>query len=1764
MNTNQNSGQWSVVSDQLTDDNDASRGSNLQPPASRLLSFPLTTDHRPLTTTLTPDHWPLTTTLAPDHWPLTTTRLPRRAPRGVLLLVVLSLLVLFTLIGVTFILVASQSRRATRADSRHEQHGDDPQRVVDAVFGQIVRDTTNPRSSLQGHSLLADMYGNDGVKGTIAAAPLPTPIAGGQMFDITTAGALANLPGALYPTPLQMQALGYFNGCVLTMVDGPAANLSARIIGWGYSAPNFTIRVVAFEWPNAQAAASFQTATAVGNAFVINGRPFNGTGFGFNAANGDVSANSTFNTLLPTNIPFALFPNGVYFPKSGAPGYNALYPLFGGIGGGDEDYDAADPQNLLLGYMPISPTGPLDMLPSLHRPDLIRFLTAPTSPYFAAWNDPTFSPAILRRAMLRPMGPTTMTIDGAALPFLATTPVDHPNFTGSNPTFDAVRGPWDVDNDGDGVADSVWVDIGLPVQTAPDGRRFKPLAAILCLDLDGRLNVNAHGSLANVDASFAAPGNAFGMPPNARYTSTTYASAPPPVVGLGQGYGPADVSLAGLFPSIATYQSLMTGDAFGHEGRYGVTTVGLPFPAFPGINNAESPMSLLKHFEYPVADYPPGVPNYPNVLTAFGNPPDLWCRGFTGLDVRGTPLMPGTGIAGDTLNNPYDFNLNHKTIRAARSTGGVDNPFSPAELEAILRVYDVDSRVLPDRLRVLLGVGLPPAKLSHLVTTDSFDLPSPSILADTETRAAYPGTSASQNLIDLMLKRNSALTGAQIAALLPGELVAGLRMDLNRPFGNGRDDNNNGVVDEPLEADPTTPEYVWFSPRGPVAPGTPAAISNFSLIRFDHNNDGVYTVDDMRARQLFARHLYVLMQLLRPPGVQLDFDGIPGNNTPAETARGLAQWAVNVVDFRDRDSIMTPFEYVLDPFTALGWTPDGDITTPGANEGVVWGCERPELLIAETLAFHDRRTEDSGNDDGGPAGHKQYMFSPPGNQDPDFDQRLVPLGSLFVELYNPWATQTSSTSVSGYPGVTEVPGEFYDVKTPNVTGVLLNRRSLDPATGNQNPNGSPVWRLLVVKGPFVGLTNERREPEDPTTPATASFPPAAPDDVERSIYFVDTTVCTVPLQFDGQQYYSNQPINPLLPGRYAVVGSAGYPVAGSYVTPIGRPTAGFTEALADYSACRRIVLTPGAAPGTNEVKIFNNGSTEPNPIEGASAPPANVQPAIAVVINHAVGESPLQSRSISISEPTIGYPPTAGTVGVEPVYPTRDHPLDEALAVTPNLAIVGLPNGTQSNFRTIHLQRLANPQVDWNRTTNPYLTIDTMSVDLTIFNGVYTGPAIEPAIPAPAAPPLAGFASLQRGDNDPLNASGVQNNLWRHEIPNVAPVSTQSILGGSNVYNFFLQHTLGYLNKFMPSPVLSNASINAFTSANPHGPQYTGSPNLLPFPWLTWNDRPYVGPLELMLVPKGRSARLLYEYNYNATVAPNYTFPGPPPATQVSSGLGHSLSFFQTAAAGAFAPHFYRVFEYLNVPSRFVGTETVLNPSPAVPGFNPPFNKVSNYREPGRININTIPNDGASPGTSPVWTGILNGHPGPAFQSIIASRRGYGAAALPEFQAASTWPGYFSNPFRSASGAPLTLSTLTGNLPRREVDVTLLRADDPGTTSENPLFAYISPNPIDNSTRNPYYRYQTLQRLSNLLTTRSNVYAVWVTVGYFEVSPAPVPVDPIIYPDGFQLGQEIGSETGEIKRPRAFYIYDRSIPVGFEPGKDHNIEQGTLIKRFIE
>jgi hypothetical protein len=118
------------------------------------------------------------------------------------------------------------------------------------------------------------------------------------------------------------------------------------------------------------------------------------------------------------------------------------------------------------------------------------------------------------------------------------------------------------------------------------------------------------------------------------------------------------------------------------------------------------------------------------------------------------------------------------------------------------------------------------------------------------------------------------------------------------------------------------------------------------------------------------------------------------------------------------------------------------------------------------------------------------------------------------------------------------------------------------------------------------------------------------------------------------------------------------------------------------------------------------------------------------------------------------------------------------------------------------------------------------------------------------------------------------------------------------------------------------------------------------------------------------------------------------------------------------------------------------------------------------------------------------------------------------------------------------------------IHCTILRSD--GTGTPQPLFSVVSGAAHHNPDRDPYFRYEQIRRLGNLVTTRSNVYAIWVTVGFFETDSLG------------RLGQEMGRETGEVKRHRAFYILDRSIPVAFEPGENHNVDRAVVLRRFIE
>ncbi len=1652
--------------------------------------------------------------------------------RGVLLILILSLLAMFGLIALTFVLIVGQAQRSAKNVENADRVVDPPQKLLNEAVMQCLRGSKNDLSVMGPHSLLEDMYGPPVYLPTSvysggdiyapiipASVPLPllgafTPVCGGQLLELTTlrtnintyitnvgnAITFKNRNGVIYSTTenpatyaniknawttavttLQNQLPFCLGGCVITIKGLPN---SSRIVSFNPVNGNPQILNV---WGS-----NYATLLATTKEVTVNGLAFNGKGFGLNPATGNLDA-----TDPPvTGKALALLPNA----------WENRYPL----GGANEDYDAADYQNILLSAQTIdATTNQIKTVPSLHRPSLVSYWkTQDTSLLTTSCSAANFS---ANKVILRPMGKD----------FATNSP--NPNFTGSNPTVAAgtydptatSANPWDVDNDGDGVPDSVWVDLGMPVRKAKDGRLYKPLFAILCLDMDGRLNLNAHGNYeqAHGGNGFYAVSGAF---------AGGNASA---LLQRGQGYGPAEISLSQTVGGPITdteYRQLFVGLS-GTAGRLGRLTA-------PAVCNAPAlAIAQNKWFNYPGA--------FPTATGAFGTPPDVNGVCAIGLDQAGHPLYD-FATSGSAIQNSYPYGVklaasDHKGNIGVIPAGVMEqNPFGPDELERLLRPFDKDATSLPRRIAALAPTLATPGVGRFTVTTESWDVPTCGTRNLFEKLQTVSGGAILPNNTDVM------------QLLFPPEILAGLKMNINRPFGNGVDDDGNGVIDENGEKRPIDPTETFgaiptYSSDGSPLPNASQPQGNFSGAASATTTPVVtapaassadatkwykwpYAAQNgLQARQLTARYIYVLSMLLCNRDVSvptsattLRWQAILGTTaapTNDDIARYLAQWAVNVVDFMDRDSIMTPFEYDTDPFTAAGWRVDGDISAASADNsaayrGLVWGCERPELLITETLAFHDRRTEDLNTELNG---HLTTEASP--NNDNDFDQKLKPIGSLFFELFNPNMSEASAP----------VSGEFYSGTVGNLGVNIADHRG-----------GTPTWRIIIVDPMSANGSND---PDDPTA---ANRPT-----IQRSIYFTDISALNMAnIVDDTERFYPNatssSSIAPILPGRYMVVGPGDAPVSGEYITKIG------TSSTTDF---RSITLKPNANPETqNQFNISHNRNASNDLPTGVP----NIDNPTAVVIN--------TPQHLNISEPYDNYAAKGSGLGTYNEatggYATpADAPFDTANELK--------NTGTTFNYRVLYLQRLANPLLAYNAVTNPYLTVDSMPVDLTAFNGVTDFAANKDPSDNGSLTNVY-FETRERGDT---NAASQEKNLWKQEQLTKSNAKLRNSAGGNIVttgpiFKLKLTHSFGYINA-----QFSNSTNPDAIPSTPTGDLTTST-----FPWLNWNNRPYASAAELMLVPTLSSSRLLayspaspgLYYNYVTGAVDPYS---PTSISQIP--YPHLPNFFNSSPSSTpGGPELHRIFDYLTVPSLFADASIQANPTNAeVAGdpalgaayqhpFHPPFNWIPNYREPGKINLNTIYDE-------KVFQGLMNhlgGSTEPTWNEFFQSRQADGTSTLFE-NSTPPLPTELSRPFRSSLSGTLVPITAGTDL---EVDPSILRVRTKTITTTKSLFEQQSTtNQYDNTDRNPFFRYQGLSRLGNLVTTRSNVYSIWITVGYFEVIPQAVDA---LHPDGYQLGQELGSDTGEIERHRSFYIIDRSLPVGFIRGEDWNAEKAIILNRYIE
>ena len=1332
-----------------------------------------------------------------------------------------------------------------------------------------------------------------------------------------------------------------------------------------------------------------------------------------------------------------------------------------------------------------------------------------------------------------------------------------------------------VDNDGDGFDDSRFLDINLPPMISPSGGVLWPRAAILVADLDGRINVNAHGSGAD-EAGFSTTAG------REMYPTLPAGLGAVPLYQLprGSGIGPAEVSIdrSLLFGSNpATNQDRVANSTVGNsglsitsangllqdamtlryapwiqnaEGRYGDTggsgaatfggVIASNTSAKPGVDGSNDLLSVAIDQWRASLDTANVAQSYFVNAGRFGSPPDFKGQMRIWVDDTGQPVYykpywrtgsgsPPQNVVNETVDDPYEVNLtrsgsrlgSRRTPSSASSPDPADSLFSASELEAVLRYHDPDSPKLPPRLVALLRDGAARSRLA--ITTESWD--TPAIVTDA-WQMVINGTSAFSTL----LNATGLVAPRRAQDLFSPETLAGHRMDLNRPFH--------------------------------VAPN------------YDEPNDAT----GIARRQSFARQLYCLfVAIATKNGTAM---------TPALTEQ-IAQYAVNVVDFRDADSIMTKFEF--DP----SFAPTNTAWSPGPNN-YVWGCERPEILITETWAWHDRRTNDLATPGG------KVVDMPAVTADSAFDQQRRPQGAFFVELFSPWGSQVreydsasspvATRAVADPPGSTTagdllrgepVPKEFAATEDINGNGTLdsgedtnsnsvidymppRERRAATISLARMAPSSSPVWRLVTVRGTAAFGT-------DPVTPATTNptksiLDPSRPGvtiPIDRAFYFAQPSN-TIQLSTGSNSAFwqhATGGLNPS-PTNYVVVGT----------------DAPFNP------------LTTGTAPANTRT------------FTGAAGQPAT--------ISEPLSASDPYNAVIQAASPGTTYTAPAGGNGYVGSWSAPiDTPLDAyatfpaAITSSPFL-LAGNPllmtNGTHDNFAVVHLQRLADPTQAWNASSNPYVTVDSMTVDLTVVN---TSPAgVNYDEPGTTGPSPLTYLAFQKPYGRTTAAAPISTERGGKIAQISGPTRPAHDIWCATVDAAATPIPLNDAESFRTDPIASSRAATAITpgatvgTLNPVATTITASgtatvpgathslsfpperfydstnAKVYPFAWMAWANKPFVSASELALVPAVSPFTLLRSHSVaNGSPRPFGHLPGFLEAGTLPSPWD--------AICGRVGSSDHAIWQFVHVPSPFAGLyRSVPNASANTAALTAlgldifPLNQISSFREPGRINVNMIGdkrvwrglfgsvtdrNDRPNPTTAepaceliPGWTqdlfvatsGTSLNKPAGSWLAFMQSMPSPGKTVRP---ATPRQGGFLDNNVNEDKNAnslldPTEDANGNGDLDTGE-DVNGNGVLDPAEdVNSNGI---LESNDYRDTGRHAFFRYQTTNRLMNNVTVRSNVFAVWVTIGYFDASNA---------------------EVTPVLRNRAFYVIDRSIPVGYERGKNHNVNDAVILRRVIQ
>ncbi len=125
---------------------------------------------------------------------------------------------------------------------------------------------------------------------------------------------------------------------------------------------------------------------------------------------------------------------------------------------------------------------------------------------------------------------------------------------------------------------------------------------------------------------------------------------------------------------------------------------------------------------------------------------------------------------------------------------------------------------------------------------------------------------------------------------------------------------------------------------------------------------------------------------------------------------------------------------------------------------------------------------------------------------------------------------------------------------------------------------------------------------------------------------------------------------------------------------------------------------------------------------------------------------------------------------------------------------------------------------------------------------------------------------------------------------------------------------------------------------------------------------------------------------------------------------------------------------------------------------------------------------------------------------------------------------------------------------------------DAAATVSNSNNPYLGSGGTSDNRQHPYWRSEQLQKIMNLTTPRTHQYAVWITIGFFEVKRqgdlGMFAYNPVLAFD--ILGPEIGAANGKNTRYRGFYLIDRLQLTGFNPSSPGGFRQAIVYKQRIQ